>query len=117
MSLTQHTQHAITKGHGVATTKHALRVHLTIHSPLPPLPFLTPQLVLQLAFYRDQGRVPSTYESATTRPFLHGRTSTVRTQSMVSRRFVQGFDDVNVTSAEKAVLYKAAQKYHRGYVI
>ena len=32
------------------------------------------QLVLQLAFYRDQGRVPSTYESATTRPFLHGRT-------------------------------------------
>ena len=46
------------------------------------------QMALQLAFVRDQGAAPVTYETATMRLFLHGRTETIRSSSPESAAFV-----------------------------
>lgn len=48
------------------------------------------QQALQLAWYRDQGCSTATYETASTRLFLHGRTDTIRTLTSDSRAFVKG---------------------------
>lgn len=47
------------------------------------------QVALQLAQWRDQGGLVATYETATTRRFLHGRTETVRSCSAEAAAFVQ----------------------------
>lgn len=54
------------------------------------------QQALQLAWYRDQGYVTATYETAGTRGFLHGRTETVRSVTSESRAFVKAMLDDNV---------------------
>ena len=51
------------------------------------------QQALQLAWYRDQGYVTATYESASTRGFLHGRTETIRSVTSESRAFVKAMLD------------------------
>jgi len=51
------------------------------------------QQALQLAWYRDQGYVTATYESASTRGFLHGRTETIRSVTTDSRVFVRAMLD------------------------
>jgi carnitine O-acetyltransferase len=51
------------------------------------------QQALQLAWYRDQGYVTATYESASTRGFLHGRTETIRSVTTDSRAFVKAMLD------------------------
>lgn len=50
-------------------------------------------MALQLAYYRRQGGPCPTYESASTRGFLHGRTETVRSCSIDSVAFTKAFDD------------------------
>lgn len=59
-------------------------------------------MVLQLAYYRHYGTWTPTYESASTRLFLGGRTETVRSCSVDSVAFVKGFEsktaDVSVFS-------------------
>lgn len=50
------------------------------------------QMVLQLAYYRHYGTWTPTYESASTRLFLGGRTETVRSCSVDSVAFVKGFE-------------------------
>ena len=47
------------------------------------------QQALQLAWYRDQGYATATYETASTRMMLHGRTDVIRTLSVESRDFVK----------------------------
>lgn len=49
-------------------------------------------MVLQLAYYRYYGTWTPTYESASTRLFLGGRTETVRSCSIDSVAFVKGFE-------------------------
>lgn len=49
-------------------------------------------MVLQLAYYRHYGTWTPTYESASTRLFLGGRTETVRSCSVDSVAFVKGFE-------------------------
>ena len=51
------------------------------------------QQALQLAYFRDQGYVTATYESASTRSTLQGRTEAVRTLSTESRTFVKSMLD------------------------
>lgn len=49
---------------------------------------------VQLAFHRDQaGRQCSTYETGTTRAFLHGRTATIRSCTAESRAFADALAD------------------------
>jgi hypothetical protein len=51
------------------------------------------QLCLQIAYAIDQQTTipPATYETASTRAFLHGRTECIRTQSPQTRAFVEAF--------------------------
>lgn len=58
---------------------------------IPPDAFY--QMVLQLAYYRVHKKVTATYETASTRKYLHGRTDTIRTCSVESKQFVEGWSD------------------------
>lgn len=75
------------------------------------------QVAIQLAYGLDQqGAVPPTYETATTRAFLHGRTECIRSQSSHSKKLVEL---VRSGSASPAELKKAAieaGKAHRWYI-
>lgn len=51
------------------------------------------QMAYQLAYYRQYGQPCPTYESASTRKFLTGRTETVRTCSVESVAFTKAWDD------------------------
>ncbi|KAJ1669190.1 Carnitine O-acetyltransferase mitochondrial, partial [Spiromyces aspiralis] len=51
------------------------------------------QMALQLAYYRLHGQPCATYETASTRAFLHGRTETIRSCSSESLAFTKAFDD------------------------
>jgi carnitine O-acetyltransferase len=50
------------------------------------------QMALQLAQWRDQGCRVATYETASTRRFLHGRTETARACSAEAAAFVRAMD-------------------------
>lgn len=58
-----------------------------------PLAKLSPdayiQMAMQLAYRRLHGKGTPTYETASTRLFLHGRTETIRTYSEDSQRWVE----------------------------
>jgi carnitine O-acetyltransferase len=70
------------------------------------------QLSLQLAYFRDQNHVPSTYESASTRQFKLGRTECVRTQSNETAAMVRAFDSNKVSPKEKIKLLQSAAESH-----
>ena len=61
---------------------------------LPPDAFV--QMALQLAYYRIHQQPCPTYESASTRQFLHGRTETIRSCSVDSVAFTKAFDQESV---------------------
>lgn len=67
------------------------------------------QQALQLAWYRDQGYATATYETASTRMMLHGRTDVIRTLSVESRAFVKSMldDKSDVSRADTAERVKA----------
>ena len=54
------------------------------------------QMVYQLAYYRQYGKPCPTYESASTRKFLTGRTETVRSCSVDTVAFTKAWDDKDV---------------------
>jgi carnitine O-acetyltransferase len=70
------------------------------------------QQALQLAWYMDQGYASATYETASTRSFLHGRTDVIRTLSSDSRAFVKSMLDPesNVCSPSR---YSLSLTQHR----
>jgi len=75
------------------------------------------QMSLALAFFRDQrGEMPVTYETASTRSFFHGRTETIRPQSLAMRQFLQCFDDSAVPRSQVADLVREAANAHRNYL-
>lgn len=80
---------------------------------VPPDAFY--QMVLQLAYYRIHNKVTATYETAATRKYLRGRTETIRTLSVDSKAFVEGFDNKNLTAKEKYELLAKATSAHRKY--
>ncbi|MCP9261198.1 Carnitine palmitoyltransferase 1A (Liver) [Dirofilaria immitis] len=71
------------------------------------------QLVLQLAFYRNQKKFALTYEATTARLFREGRTETVRSCSSYSCDFVHAMLDPNQTYAERLRLLRIACEYHQ----
>ena len=54
------------------------------------------QMAYQLAYYRHYGTPCPTYESASTRKFIAGRTETVRSCSVESVQFTQAWEDKDV---------------------
>jgi hypothetical protein len=79
-------------------------------------PDATIQMALQLAFYRQHGRPCPTYESASTRLFLHGRTETVRSCSIESLAFTRAMDNKDLSREQKQEALKAALTAHIEYM-
>ncbi|KAG9326474.1 hypothetical protein KVV02_001653 [Mortierella alpina] len=75
------------------------------------------QMVLQLAYYRHYGTSTPTYESASTRIFLGGRTETVRSCSVDSVAFVKGFESKHADTTEKQRLLQKAIATHLEYMM
>ena len=71
------------------------------------------QMALQLAYFRDQGRLDLTYESAAVRLFNEGRTETIRSASMRSKELVRLMEDTTATSAQKAEAIRTACFQHQ----
>lgn len=70
------------------------------------------QVALQLAYYRDQGTFTATYESATMRTFLHGRTECIRSCTSACKDFVLAFEDASVATDVKLEKFRAAAQAH-----
>ncbi|KAI9498725.1 acyltransferase ChoActase/COT/CPT [Zychaea mexicana] len=80
---------------------------------VPPDAFY--QMVLQLAYYRLHKKVVPTYETGSTRKYLRGRTDTIRTCSVESKAFVEGWCNDAVDIKAKYELLVKATSAHRKY--
>ncbi|KAL0082275.1 acyltransferase ChoActase/COT/CPT [Phycomyces blakesleeanus] len=63
------------------------------------------QMAYQLAYYRQYGKPCPTYESASTRKFLTGRTETVRSCSVESVAFTKAWDNKDIQMNDKLALF------------
>jgi len=70
------------------------------------------QMAFQLAFYKLKKYPGSTYESANTKRFYHGRTETIRSCTKDSVNFTKIFCDSNAKSNEKFKAFKKACETH-----
>lgn len=74
------------------------------------------QMIVQLAYARliggSKNRQGGTYEAATTRRFLKGRTEAIRVVSSESDRWVKSMDNPACSEAEKKSLFELACKKH-----
>ncbi|KAI8147009.1 acyltransferase ChoActase/COT/CPT [Fennellomyces sp. T-0311] len=73
------------------------------------------QMVLQLTYYRLHHKMAPTYETASTRKYLHGRTDTIRTCSVESKAFVEGWSNSALDPKSKYDLLVKATNAHRSY--
>ncbi|OSD04766.1 carnitine acetyl transferase [Trametes coccinea BRFM310] len=78
------------------------------------------QMIVQLAYARllrarGQRRQGGTYEAASVRKFLKGRTEAIRVVSAQSDAWVQSMDDASADAAQKLALFKEAVKAHGTY--
>ncbi|CAG8586362.1 9627_t:CDS:2, partial [Diversispora eburnea] len=74
------------------------------------------QMIIQLAYYKMYGVSRSTYESAQTRKFAHGRTEVCRTVSVDSVAWVKSMEDPNATFETKIELGRKAIASHVKYM-
>lgn len=72
------------------------------------------QMIIQLAYYRLLGpkRPGGTYEAATTRRFLKGRTETIRTVTLETEAWLRAMHDPEAVSETKIELLRKACKVH-----
>ncbi|EOD32336.1 carnitine O-acyltransferase [Emiliania huxleyi CCMP1516] len=70
------------------------------------------QMSFQLAMAKMSGRTVSTYESASTAAFKHGRTETIRAATPESRAFTDAFTDPAATPSARAAAMRAAVRNH-----
>ncbi|XP_071111606.1 carnitine O-acetyltransferase-like isoform X1 [Haliotis cracherodii] len=73
------------------------------------------QVAMQLAYFRLYGKPCATYETASLRRFLHGRTDTIRSCSIDSFNFTKAMLDSSVSKEVKVDLFKKAVLAHRKY--
>lgn len=73
------------------------------------------QMAFQLSFFRLHGRSPSTYESASTRMFLLGRTEAIRSQSKESDAFCREYLGGSLNMAERDAMLRNAIEVHKEY--
>lgn len=75
------------------------------------------QMIVQLAYHRllpnGRKREGGTYEAASTRGFLKGRTETIRIVTEEALRWCDSMDDKSVDVEERRKLFKEAAKKHR----
>ncbi|XP_077489971.1 carnitine O-acetyltransferase-like [Amblyomma americanum] len=73
------------------------------------------QMAFQLSYYRLHGHSPATYESASTRMFLLGRTEAIRSQSKESDTFCREYMAGKLNVAERDALLRNAISTHKDY--
>lgn len=74
------------------------------------------QLALQLAYYRDSGKLCLTYEASMTRLYREGRTETVRPVTIESAAWVKAMHDPSKTDDDRrALMHHACSVHQRGY--
>lgn len=78
------------------------------------------QMTIQLAYARllrslGQQRQGGTYEAATTRRFLKGRTEAIRVVSSESDAWVDSMDQPHASTETRISMFKAAVKKHNGW--
>lgn len=73
------------------------------------------QLALQLAYYRMHGHLVGTYESCSTRSFLHGRTEVIRCCTPAAAAFVHSMQDTATSSSAKHSAMLRAANAHIEY--
>ena len=71
------------------------------------------QLALQLAFFRIRGRPAATYEAASTRGFLHGRTETIRSCTVEAQALVAKMQDPTASDVDRRAALTAAAAQHQ----
>eukprot|EP00760_Papus_ankaliazontas_P034484 PhM_4_TR7219/c0_g1_i1/m.89865/K08766/CPT2; carnitine O-palmitoyltransferase 2 len=77
---------------------------------MKPDPFV--QVAFQLAWWRLHKSTVSTYESASTAAFLHGRTECIRSATSQSQAFTVGMENPSLSDEEKYdLLVKAVEKH------
>ncbi|KAJ1967084.1 hypothetical protein IWQ62_002069 [Dispira parvispora] len=78
---------------------------------LPPDAYV--QIAIQLAYYRLHGKLVATYETGSTRKYLHGRTETIRTATQEILWFVQAMSNPSTDDATRyRLLHGAAVKHN-----
>jgi len=70
------------------------------------------QMALQLTYYKIHKKTVLTYETATTRGFQKGRTETIRSQSIFSKRFCEAMENPSEPSVIRKEFLLKAIKYH-----
>eukprot|EP00124_Ichthyophonus_hoferi_P005155 Ihof_evm1s683 gene=Ihof_evmTU1s683 len=70
------------------------------------------QFAFQLAYYRLYGKTASTYESCSTAAFKHGRTETIRPNTMETLNAAKAFMDQSCFNEEKLAKLKLATAKH-----
>lgn len=79
------------------------------------------QVALQLAYWKMFGEMTATYEAASTKQFLHGRTETVRTASTAVKRFLESTGQPILSTnhrqpSQQLTLLRAATAAHVDYM-
>nr|XP_042899182.1 carnitine O-acetyltransferase isoform X2 [Parasteatoda tepidariorum] len=75
------------------------------------------QMALQLAFYKIHGEIGATYESASTRKFLFGRTDVIRSTSVESVDFCRKMLDKSTSLTSKIAFLRNAIQTHKEYAL
>eukprot|EP01135_Chromosphaera_perkinsii_P007577 Nk52_evm33s914 gene=Nk52_evmTU33s914 len=70
------------------------------------------QCAIQLAYFKLTGKFALTYESASTRQFLNGRTETIRSCSDALSEFVRGMENTMINDKDRKQLLVRACKNH-----
>ncbi|KAF1330183.1 Choline/carnitine o-acyltransferase, partial [Globisporangium splendens] len=70
------------------------------------------QMALQLAFVRAHGKVAATYESCSTRGFLHGRTETIRSLTPAAAAFANAVVGGQASAETQRELFVTAVNRH-----
>jgi carnitine O-acetyltransferase len=73
------------------------------------------QMVIQMAYFKMNGKPAPTYESAQTRKFRWGRTETIRSCSVQSQDFVESMENPASSDEERSAKFQAAVKQHLTY--
>ncbi|GBL97676.1 Carnitine O-acetyltransferase [Araneus ventricosus] len=75
------------------------------------------QMAIQLAFYKIHNQIAATYESASSRKFLNGRTETIRSASMEALDFCKQMVDKSSVPHTKAAALRSAVDAHKEYTL
>lgn len=70
------------------------------------------QMAFQLAYFKLYKKFGSTYESAQTKRFYHGRTECIRSPTLASNDFVRAFTTPGLSAQEKAAALQKALNTH-----